>query len=328
MIYVCIIGATGLVGQMMLNELEALDLKINIDLYASVKSAGNEIQTSKGKYIVLELNDTIDFSKYDIAMFSAGKDVSLKYAKQFEKNSCYVIDNSSAFRMDEDKALLAMGVNLEKLNLYDSKIIANPNCSTIQSVITINQLSKEFTIKDVDYVTYQAVSGSGIQGINELKRTQEGLDPKDYKFPIANNLIPQIDIMLEDSYTFEEDKMIFETQKILNINTNITATCVRVPIVSGHTVQIRIEFDQDVDLDKVYDLLGKQKHLIVLKDKLPMPFYVRQKSHVEVGRIKKHKNKENILFLMCVADNIKVGAATNAIEIAKYIIKEKIWKDV
>ncbi len=327
MINICIIGATGLVGQMMLKELEEFDLETNIDLYASEKSAGKKIITFKNEYTVLQLDDNIDFGKYNIAIFSAGKNVALKYAPKFSENNCYVIDNSSAFRMDQDKSLLTMGVNLEDFNKYDSMIIANPNCSTIQAAITINQLSKKFTIKDIDYVTYQSVSGSGMKGIDDLIRTQDGLNPKNYKYPIANNLIPQIDDMLEDNYTFEEDKMIFETNKILNIEANVTATCVRVPISSAHTVQIRVEFEQDVKLDEVYELLNTQEHLKVLKDKLPMPLYVSGKKHVEVGRIKKHKNKDNIIFLMCTADNIKVGAATNAIEITKYIIKEKLWKD-
>ncbi len=321
---VCIVGATGLVGQEMLKELELFEEVLDIDLYASCRSSGKIIQTSAKKYQVMELTKKINFAKYDLALFSAGKHVSQDYAQYFAENNCFVIDNSSAFRQDEDKALMTMGVNLSEISNYQSRIIANPNCSTIQSVVVINKLRKLGEIKDIDYTTYQSVSGSGIGGITDLEQTLAGNEPENYDYPIANNLIPQIDVMKNDGYTFEEIKMINETKKILQINPSISATCVRVPLSSGHTVQIRIEFKNEINLEDVYKLLAEQEHLKVLKKSLPMPLYMKNKQHVEVGRIRLHQCQKNVLFLMTVADNLKVGAATNACEIARYLIKDNL----
>lgn len=325
MLNICIVGATGLVGIEMLNELENMELgEVCISLFATIKSKGKVIVTSKNTYVVSELNNEVEFTKFDIALFSAGKEVSKMYAPIFAKNNCYVIDNSSAFRREVDVPLLAMGVNLEDFKNYDSKIIANPNCSTIQSVIVLKQLSDKYVIKDIDYVTYQSVSGSGISGIQDLELTEKGLDPVNYPYPIYNNVIPQIDKFLEDGYTYEEEKMIFETRKILNIDSNISATCVRVPVKNSHVVQIRVEFESAVDVETIINDLDKQEHLQVLKNELPMPLMMKNKRHVETGRIRGHRDKRNVIFLMTVADNLKVGASTNACEIAKYLVENII----
>ncbi len=326
MLNICIVGATGLVGREMLNEIEEMRLSdVSITLFASARSKGNVIEGLsfdgvQNSYVVEELNPEVDFGKFQIALFSAGKNTSLEYAPMFAEKGCYVIDNSSAFRRDVNIPLLTMGVNLEDLKKYDSKIIANPNCSTIQSVIPLNNLSKKFKINDVDYVTYQSVSGSGIAGIRDLENTLKGEAPSNYAFPIANNVIPQIDKILEDNYTYEEEKMILETQKILNSDMTISATCCRVPVRNSHVVEMRIEFDGDVSLDEVYAELATQEHLEILRDELPMPLMMKGKKHVVVGRIRKHRSKDNVLLMMSVADNLKVGAATNACEIARYLV--------
>lgn len=320
---ICIVGATGLVGRQMLVEISEF-ADVNITLFASSRSAGKVIEQGEESYTVLELNRNIDFSKYQIAIFSAGKRISLEYAPLFAEAGCYVVDNSSAFRRDEDKALLTMGVNLEDIGKYNSKIIANPNCSTIQSLIAINQISKQYNIVDIDYVTYQSVSGSGAAGIRDLKLTSQGLDPENYDYPIANNLIPQIDVMIENGNSFEEEKMIFETQKILGIESDITATCVRVPLSSGHTVQIRLELDEEVNEEEIIGLLNKQDHLRVLEEELPMPLNVHGQRHVDVGRVRVNSNNPRVVRLMCVADNLCVGAATNACQIAKYLMEKEI----
>ncbi len=326
MLNICIVGATGLVGREMLNEIEEMRLNdISITLFASSRSKGKVIEGKfidgyQKSYVVEELCPEVDFGKFQIALFSAGKNTSLEYAPMFAEKGCYVIDNSSAFRRDEHIPLLAMGVNLEDLKKYDSKIIANPNCSTIQSVIPLNNLSKKFKINDIDYVTYQSVSGSGIAGIRDLENTLKGEQPENYAYPIANNVIPQIDKMLEDNYTYEEEKMILETQKILSGDMTISATCCRVPVRNSHVVEMRIEFDESVSLDEVYEELFKQDHLEILKTDLPMPLMMKGKRHVVVGRVRKHRNKDNVLLMMCAADNLKVGAATNACEIARYLV--------
>ncbi len=333
MLNICIVGATGLVGREMLKELEAMQLNnVNITLFASAKSKGSIVEGSliDGKqtnYVVEELSKDIDFSKFQIALFSAGSGTSLEYAPLFAEQGCYVVDNSSAFRRDENIPLLAMGVNFEDLKNYDSKIIANPNCSTIQSVIALNNLSKKFKIRDIDYVTYQSVSGSGVAGIKDLENTLKGEAPQSYAHPIANNVIPQIDKMLEDNYTYEEEKMILETQKILNsrgISTNnnmtISATCCRVPVRNSHMVEMRVEFENSVSLDEVLSELSKQEHLEVLENELPMPLMMKDKRNVVVGRVRKHRGKDNVILMMCAADNLKVGAATNACEIARYLV--------
>ncbi len=326
MLNICIVGATGLVGREMLNEIEEMRLSnVTVTLFASARSKGTIIEGKfidgyQKSYVVEELTSEIDFGKFQIALFSAGKNTSLEYAPKFAEKGCYVIDNSSAFRRDDSIPLLAMGVNLEDLKNYDSKIIANPNCSTIQSVIALNNLNKKFKINDIDYVTYQSVSGSGIAGIRDLENTLKGEQPQNYAYPIANNVIPQIDKMLEDNYTYEEEKMILETQKILNSNMTISATCCRVPVRNSHVVEMRIEFEDGVSVDEVYEELFKQDHLEILKTDLPMPLMMKGKRHVVVGRIRKHRNKDNVLLMMCSADNLKVGAATNACEIARYLV--------
>lgn len=324
MINICIVGASGLVGREMLNEIEAMDFgEKSITLFASAKSKGLEIKTDSNVYIVEELNKNVDFGRYNVALFSAGKCVSKEYAPLFAEKGCYVVDNSSCFRQDKDKPLLAMGVNLEDFYKYDSKIIANPNCSTIQSVVVLKQLKENYKIKDIDYVTYQSVSGSGIAGIEDLERTNNGLKPLNYEFPIANNVIPKIDYMLDDNYTFEEEKMIFETQKILNSDVDVSATCVRVPVKNSHLVEMRIEFEEDIkDVKEIINILKNQRHLEILEEDLPMPLMVKGERFVQVGRIRKHRTNNKVILLMCVADNLKVGAATNACEIVKYIVQE------
>lgn len=330
MIRCAIVGATGLVGSTFLKVLE--EKKLLIDEYvllASKKSAGKEVIFMNKKYIVEELTkDTFLNNRFNYALFSAGSEVSLEYAPIAANNGCIVIDNSSAFRMKDNVPLIVPEVNKEMIE-KNNGIIANPNCSTIQAVIPLKVLHERYTLKRVIYSTYQAVSGAGIKGIKDLENTSKGNRATKFIYPIFNNCLPHIDVFLENDYTKEEMKMILETRKILNLpNLNITATCVRVPVKNCHCESINVEFEQEFDILELKQLLNKKDGIVVLddikKNIYPLPTFVDGKDDVFVGRIRRDYSVKNGLNFWCVADNIRKGAATNAVQILEELILKRL----
>lgn len=324
---IAIVGASGLVGGTFLKVLEERDLPIdNLYLFASARSAGKEI-IFKGKTLVIEELTENSFDRdIDIALFSAGGDISKKFAPIASEKGVVVVDNSSAWRMDKDVPLVVPEVNPE--DIFKNKgIIANPNCSTIQSVVPLKVINDLYGIKRVVYSTYQAVSGSGIKGIEDLERGLKGEAPKTYPRPIVNNCLPQIDSFLENGYTKEEEKMINETRKILgNWELPVTATCVRVPVMNGHSVSINVELEREPNIE---ELKAKFREFdgIILEDDVqnsiyPLAASATGKDDVFVGRIRKDFSIQNGLNLWVVADNIRKGAATNAIQIAEVLMKK------
>lgn len=327
MISCAIVGATGLVGSTFLKILE--EKKLNIDeyyLFASNKSKGKKVTFMDKEYVVEELTDDVPKRCFTYALFSAGSSISEKYAKKFNKYGTVVIDNSSRFRMEPDVPLVVPEINIKEA--YDKLLIANPNCSTIQAVVALFPLHKQYQIRRIIYSTYQAVSGAGINGINDLIETSLGKEPKKIPYKIYNNCIPQIDDFLDNGYTKEEEKMINETRKILNDDTiDITATCVRVPVFNSHAESINVEFKREFDIDNLKQLLSTSPGIAVMDDienKIyPLNTFATNKDEVFVGRIRKDYSLKNSLNLWVVADNIRKGAATNAVQILEKIIEHK-----
>jgi aspartate-semialdehyde dehydrogenase len=323
---VAVVGATGLVGQTFLKVLEEKDFPIeNLYLMASARSAG-KVVNYRGKDIVVEELTENSFDKdIDIALFSAGGATSKKFSPIAASKGVVVIDNSSAFRMDKDIPLVVPEVNPEAA--FEHKgIIANPNCSTIQSVVPLRVLDEKYGIKRIVYSTYQAVSGSGLAGIRDLEEGLKGEAPTNYPHPIANNCLPHIDVFLPNGYTKEEEKMINETRKILGKpNLRVTATCVRVPVFAGHSVSMNIEFDKAIDMAQVRKDLESVEGLVVQDDVAnnvyPMAINAANKNEVFVGRIRRDESVDNGINMWVVADNIRKGAATNTIQIAELLIK-------
>ncbi|MGL5057351.1 MAG: aspartate-semialdehyde dehydrogenase [Fusobacteriaceae bacterium] len=323
---IAIVGATGLVGTTFLKVLEERDLKIEkLYLFASKNSAGKEINFRGETYTVEELEENSFKREIDIALFSAGGDISKKYAPIAVENGILVIDNSSAWRMEEGVPLIVPEVNPERA-FENSGIIANPNCSTIQCMLPLKALSEKYGLKRVIFNTYQAVSGSGLKGIMDLEGGARGEEPKNYPHPIVNNCLPHIDQFLENGYTKEEMKMVNETRKILQIpELKINATCVRVPVLNGHSVSITVELEKSFDLEEVKKVLGEFQG-IVLQDSVennlyPIPTKATGKDEVFVGRVRRDFSVENGVSLWVVADNIRKGAATNAVQIAQLFQK-------
>lgn len=322
-----IVGVTGLVGRTFLEVLEEYKLPINkLYVFASKRSKGNIIEFNGEKIEVLELTETcFDGLNIDFALFSAGGDVSKKFAPIAASHDIIVIDNSSAFRMDKNVPLVVPEVNGHVLKGYRG-IIANPNCSTIQAVVALKPLDDKYKIKRIVYTTYQSVSGAGKLGQEDLERTLKGEAPQKFSYPIANNCIPQIDVFDENGDTFEELKMINETRKILeNDNLKITATAVRVPVMKSHSEAINVEFFNEFDLKDVVSTLEQAEGVVVQNDflnqKYPLATEAAGKNEVFVGRIRRDTSVDNGLNLWVVADNIRKGAATNAVQIAKLIIE-------
>ena len=326
---VAIVGATGLVGSTFLKVLEEKDyIKIeNLYLYASQKSEGKIIffKNKPHKVIVLKEENIID-KKIDFALFSAGSEVSKKFAPIFKNSGAIVIDNSSAFRMEKYVPLVVPEVNAEKI--LNKKIIANPNCSTIQCMAPLKALDKKFNLTKVIFSTYQAVSGSGHKGLNDLDNNKNGRKSQFYPYQIYDNLIPHIDSFLNNGYTKEEMKMVNETRKILNKKSlKISSTCVRVPISFCHAVSIWAEFKKEVDLQKAISSFKQFKNIKILNDSnsnsYPMPILAKGTDNIFVGRIRKDLFNKKAINFFVVADNIRKGAASNAVEIMEYILNHK-----
>lgn len=324
---IAIVGASGLVGGTFLKVLEERELPIkNLYLFASARSAGKEV-IFKGKTLVIEELTEHSFDReIDIALFSAGGDISKKFAPIASEKGVIVVDNSSAWRMDKNVPLVVPEVNPEDI-FKNNGIIANPNCSTIQSVVPLKVIDELYGIKRVVYSTYQAVSGSGIKGIEDLQRGLKGEEPKTYPHPIVNNCLPHIDSFLENGYTKEEEKMINETRKILNKkDLPITATCVRVPVINGHSISINVELEKDVNLEELRAKFRETKGIILEDDvknnRYPLATEASGTDEVYVGRLRKDFSIEKGLNLWVVADNIRKGAATNAVQIAEILMKK------
>lgn len=322
---IAVVGASGVVGQKMLEVLEERNFPINeLHLYTSKKSAGNTVTYCGKEYKYVELCEENINENLDIAFFSAGKGVSKTYAQKFTSNGTFVIDNSSAFRNDDSIPLVIPEVNADVLT-KDSLLIANPNCSTSIAIIPINILDNLFGLDYVSYTTYQAVSGSGLSGIEDLKRTQNGEKERNYLYPIANNIIPAIDDFSENGYTLEELKMVNETNKILGKELQVNATCIRVPVENCHSVvcevQLKENFDKNLFINEIKKSYGIRLEDDIANNRYPMPIIANDKDDVFIGRIRQTlKNKNSVTFLV-VGDNIRKGAATNTIQIGEKVIK-------
>ena len=328
---VAVVGATGLVGTVMLKVLAERNFPVTeLIPVASEKSVGKKISFKGKDYSVHSMQQAID-AKPAIALFSAGGNTSLEWAPKFAEVGTYVIDNSSAWRMHADKKLVVPEVNASVLSKNDY-IIANPNCSTIQLVVVLEPLHKKFKIKRVVVSTYQSVTGTGVKAVQQLENERKGIKgDMAYRYQIDKNCLPQIDVFLENGYTKEEMKMVNETKKIMGDDTvQLTSTCVRVPVMGGHSESVNIEFEKDVDVDEVKKILSQTKGIIVQDDIAnfiyPMPIDADGKDEVFVGRIRKDESQPNAINLWIVADNLRKGAATNAIQIAELLI-QKGWFD-
>jgi aspartate-semialdehyde dehydrogenase len=322
---VAVVGATGLVGTVMLKVLEERNFPLTELLpVASAKSAGKTIRF-KGKDVKILTIDEAIAAKPDIALFSAGGGTSLTEAPRFAEVGTVVIDNSSAWRMDPDKKLVVPEVNAHVLTKQD-KIIANPNCSTIQMVVVLEPLHKKYGIKRVVVSTYQSVTGTGVKAVEQLMNERKGISGEmAYPHTIDLNVIPHIDVFLENGYTKEEMKMIVETKKIMGDESiQVTATTVRIPVMGGHSESVNIEFEKDFDVAEVRQLLAQEAGIVVVDDpsnlKYPMPKDAHEKDEVFVGRIRRDESQKNTLNLWIVADNLRKGAATNAVQIAEYLL--------
>ena len=326
---VAVVGATGLVGTVMLKFLAERNFPITeLIPVASEKSKGKEVEFKGKKYKVVTVDEAIAMVP-DVALFSAGGSTSKEQAPKFAAVGTTVIDNSSAWRMDPTKKLVVPEVNASVLT-KDDKIIANPNCSTIQMVVALKPLHDVYKIKRVVVSTYQSVTGTGVKAVEQLMNERKGVEgPMAYAYPIDLNVIPQIDVFTDNGYTKEEMKMILETKKIMgDDNIKVTATTVRIPVMGGHSESLNIEFENDFDLAEVRRLLTAQSGLIVVDDpanaKYPMPIDAHEKDEVFVGRIRRDESQANTLNMWCVADNLRKGAATNAVQIAEYLLSVKL----
>lgn len=324
---IAVVGATGMVGRTFLKVLEEYNLDADYALFASARSAGKELEFMGKKYTVRELCETSFDEGFDIALFSAGGSTSEKFAPIAASHGCVVIDNSSAWRMDDEVPLVVPEVNPEKIAEYKNKgIIANPNCSTIQAMVALKPLDDKYGIKRVVYSTYQAVSGAGLGGYNDLKNGINGEAPKKFPYPIFSNCLPHIDVFTESGYTKEEIKMINETRKILgHPDMRVTATTVRVPVFDCHSESINIELEKPFEVEDVKKLLSESEGIILQDDPknniYPMAVTAKGTNEVYVGRIRRDDSVENGLNIWVVADNIRKGAATNAVQIALKLIE-------
>jgi len=326
---VAVVGATGMVGNVMLQVLAERNFPITeLLLVASERSKGKQLKYKGKTYTVIGLQDAVD-AKPDIALFSAGGSTSEEWAPKFAEVGCTVVDNSSAWRMDPTKKLIVPEINGDVLTKED-KIIANPNCSTIQLVAALSPLHKKYKMKRVVISTYQSVSGTGVKAVEQLENETNGIKGEmAYHYPISRNAIPQCDDFIENGYTKEEMKLVKEPKKILNDDSfSVTATAVRIPTAGGHSEAVNVEFENDFDLADVRKLLAETPGVIV-QDNLdtltyPMPIYAHNKDEVFVGRIRRDESQANTLNMWIVADNLRKGAATNTIQIGEYLIENEL----
>lgn len=326
---VAVVGATGMVGEVMLQVLAERNFPITeLIPVASERSVGNEIEFKGNKYKVVGMQTAIDM-KPAIAIFSAGGDTSKEWAPKFAEVGTTVIDNSSAWRMDPTKKLVVPEINASVLTKED-KIIANPNCSTIQMVMVLAPLHKEFDIKRVVVSTYQSITGTGVKAVRQLENEYQGAKGEmAYKYQIHRNAIPQCDVFEENDYTKEEMKLVRETQKILDDRTiAVTATAVRIPVVGGHSEAVNVEFEKDFEVSTIRQILHQTQGVTVQDNvdtfTFPMPLYAQGKDDVFVGRIRRDESQPNTLNMWIVADNLRKGAATNAVQIAEYIVANNL----
>lgn len=332
---VAVVGATGLVGTKMLQVLAERNFPVT-ELFpvASERSVGKEVEFKGKRYKIISMTDAIA-AKPAVAIFSAGGSTSLEWAPRFAEAGITVIDNSSAWRMDPSKKLIVPEVNADALT-KDDKIIANPNCSTIQMVVALNPLHKKYNIKRVVVSTYQSVTGTGKKAVDQLMGERakaangsNGEYPMAYKYPIDLNVIPQIDVFLDNGYTKEEMKMVNETKKIMRDDSiRVTATTVRIPVMGGHSESVNVEFDNDFSLDEVRSLLSGAPGVVLVDDpatqQYPMPMDAHDRDEVFVGRLRRDETQPNTLNLWVVSDNLRKGAATNAVQIAEYLVANNL----
>jgi len=326
---VAVVGATGLVGSKMLQVLEERNFPVDeLIPVASEKSVGKEVEFKGKKYKVVSMEDAIA-AKPSVALFSAGGSTSLQWAPKFAEAGITVIDNSSAWRMDPNKPLVVPEVNADILTAKD-KIIANPNCSTIQMVVALQPLHKKYKAKRVVVSTYQSVTGTGKKAVDQLFNERTGKEGEmAYKYQIDMNALPQIDVFLDNGYTKEEMKMVNETKKIMGDDTiRVTATTVRIPVMGGHSESVNVEFENDFELEDVKTVLSEAPGVIVQDDPsqqiYPMPLWAHEKDEVFVGRLRRDETQPNTLNMWIVSDNLRKGAATNAVQIAEYLMQKGI----
>ena len=323
-----VVGATGMVGEVMLQVLSERNFPFTeLILVASERSVGKKVVYAGNSYEIIGLEIAVSM-KPDIALFSAGGSTSLEWAPEFAKVGTIVIDNSSAWRMDPTKKLIIPEINADELTSSD-KIIANPNCSTIQMLVALNPLQEQYGIERIVVSTYQSITGTGVKALKQLENEynkEEG--EMAYPYPIHKNALPHCDVFMENVYTKEEMKLVNETHKILNNNSiGVSATAIRIPVVGGHSESINVQLKNDFELEAVRKLLNESPGLVVQDNPdtntYPMPIYAEGKNEVFVGRIRKDESLEKTLNLWVVADNLRKGAATNTIQIAEYLLDKK-----
>jgi aspartate-semialdehyde dehydrogenase len=332
---IAVVGATGLVGTKMLQVLKERNFPVTeLIPVASERSVGKEVEFNGKKYKVVSMEDGIS-AKPAIAIFSAGGGTSLEWAPKFAAAGITVIDNSSAWRMDPTKKLIVPEINADALTKED-KIIANPNCSTIQMVVALNPLHAKYQVKRLVVSTYQSVTGTGKKAVDQMMgergKALNGSSeeyPMAYKYPIDLNAIPQIDVFLDNGYTKEEMKMVNETKKIMRDDSiRVTATTVRIPVMGGHSESVNVEFEKDYELDELKQLLASAPGVVVVDDpsnqQYPMPMDAHDKDDVFVGRLRRDETQPNTLNMWIVSDNLRKGAATNAVQIAEYLVSNKL----
>ena len=326
---VAVVGATGMVGEVMLKVLAERDFPITeLLLVASERSVGKKLSYKGVEYSVIDLSDAVA-AKADIAIFSAGGDTSLEWAPKFAEAGTTVIDNSSAWRMDPTKKLVVPEINANEITAED-KIIANPNCSTIQLVMALSPLHDKYKMKRVVISTYQSVSGTGVKAVKQLENEIAGIEGEmAYPYPISRNALPHCDVFLENGYTKEEMKLAREPQKILDDRTfSISATAVRIPTAGGHSESVNVEFHNDFHLNEVRRILNDTSGVTVQDNPdtntYPMPIYAHDKDEVFVGRIRRDETQRNTLNMWIVSDNLRKGAATNAVQIAEHLVKNDL----
>ena len=325
---VAVVGATGLVGTKMIQVLEERNFPVTeLIPVASERSVGKEVSYKGKKFKVVGMQTAIDM-KPNVALFSAGGGTSLEWAPKFAAAGITVIDNSSAWRMDATKKLVVPEINAEELTATD-KIIANPNCSTIQMVVALNPLHKKYNIQRIVVSTYQSVTGTGVKAVDQLMNERKGIKGEmAYAYPIDLNVIPQIDVFTDNGYTKEEMKMVNETKKIMDPNIRVTATTVRIPVMGGHSESVNVEFASDFEMNEVRNILQNAPGVILVDDvknlKYPMPMDAHDKDEVFVGRLRRDETQPKTLNMWIVSDNLRKGAATNAIQIAEYLVSKKL----